>query len=262
MANLNNSSNTFAYMSAATAPRRQTPASLKRSYRQTLAADKTYDALINATLRQYGNVQPLQRTAQYRNLVNLYNQAYMQNALAAANAAQRMSAGAAAGYGNSYAAAVSAGALDRHMAKRGEAMPALMAVAQKAYQNDKSGKLKAIRAMRAQRSLQTNAARDLLIWLAIVWSISSNGRQLICKVLNTYKRSEECHAPLSSPGKARAKFAIHTLLPPRIPFFANAWLIFKRAIQNISLLVTLTTIGKSVGTVLILKFSLVMSSPS
>lgn len=161
MANLNNSSNTFAYMSAATAPRWQTPASLKRSYRQTLAADKTYDALINATLRQYGNVQPLQRTAQYRNLVNLYNQAYMQNALAAANAAQRMSAGAAAGFGNSYAAAVSAGALDRHMAKRGEAMPALMAVAQKAYQNDKSGKLKAIRAMRAQRSLQTNAARDL-----------------------------------------------------------------------------------------------------
>ena len=161
MANLNNSQAVWEDMNGRAAPRWVTPVSLKRAYRETLATDKQYDALINAALRQYGNVQPLQRSTQYRTLVNFYNRAYRQQALAAAQQAQTAAARAAAGYGNSYAAAVSAGALNRQMAQQGDALPALMAAAKAAYWNDKQGKLKAVRAMRAQKGLQTKAARDL-----------------------------------------------------------------------------------------------------
>ena len=161
MANLNNSKSVYTQMAGTAAPKWVTPRSLKRSYHDTLATHRAYDALINPVLRQYGNIQPLQRTVQYRNLVNSYNRAYAQNALAASRQARTAVARDAAGYGNTYTSVATGNALNQAMARKGEAIPALMAAAQKAYRNDKNSKEQTIAVLRAQKGLQTDAAKDL-----------------------------------------------------------------------------------------------------
>ena len=156
MAKLNDASDMYAFLSALEAPRWQTPASLKRSYRGVLASEKLYEPVRNNTLRQYGNYQPVQKTAQYKQLVEHYNREYLNNALAAAGQVKAALPGAAA-----YADAVNSGMLNAYMAQRTAAMPALLGAAHKAYESDKKAKADAVQAMRAQKRMHVNAARTL-----------------------------------------------------------------------------------------------------
>ena len=156
MARLNNASEIYAYLSAMQVPPWQTPASLKRSYQSTLAGEKLYEPVRNTVLRQYGNYQPVQKTAQYKQLVEHYNREYLNNALEAAGQVKAVLPGAGA-----YADAVNTGMLNAYMAQRGAAMPALLGAAQQAYESDKKAKADAVQAMRAQKRMYTKAARTL-----------------------------------------------------------------------------------------------------
>ena len=161
MANLTSSGGIYETLAALQAPARKVPASLKRAYRNTAAVQSNYEPLINQILRQYGNYQPVHKTKEFQKLVEHYNKEYQNNARLAAGQTSAAAKAADAGYGNSYADAVSAAAYNSYMQGNAAALPALMAAAEQAYVHDKQGKKDAVKALRAQQSMKSRAAKQL-----------------------------------------------------------------------------------------------------
>ncbi|MBQ6381936.1 MAG: hypothetical protein IJJ41_10130 [Clostridia bacterium] len=157
-----NAESIYNYITAQSLPQQwQTPESLKRSYAATVAAADDYANAIHAQLRQYGNYQPVTKTSEYKRLVDMYNHDYIQSAAVAAAEAAKAAAAADAGKGNSYAKAASTQALSGHLAKRGSALPQLMAAASSAYQKNKEARRAGIQAMNTQQQKRSSALQAL-----------------------------------------------------------------------------------------------------
>lgn len=158
---MTSSGSIYETMASLQTPLWSVPASLKRSYRNTAAVESAYEPLINQMLRRYGNYQPLHKTQEFQKLVEYYDREYRNNALRAARQAAGAAHRADAGYGNSYADAASTAAYNQAMSEKAAALPALMAVAEQAYVHDKQGTQNAVKALRAQQSMKSRAAKQL-----------------------------------------------------------------------------------------------------
>lgn len=161
MADLYDSGSIYRYLTQSEAPAWSTPQGLKNAYQNAINVAKAYAAAAGNQLRDYGAQVSVPQSAQFQKLVEMYNRAYRENALQAVREGTKAANRAAAGYGNSYAGTAAQLAYTNAMAQQGNALPKLLAAANKAYRGDKKAKVAALKVLFAQGSAQANAAREL-----------------------------------------------------------------------------------------------------